>query len=175
MNKTFYLAFSGLMMISTGVTLFFSSQIGIENAKILVPLFMVLSGIGVLLFSNYDKIPKVGKQYHLAQGLGLIGYAAAIVFIQDTLPKFLLITTYFVIAYGLFELTFTLAVLNSNHKINKTILLSRLIAGGVNLIGGFVLLLSSLSNPLTGLSIASILILIGGLSILVFIRDLKNM
>ena len=46
--------------------------------------------------------------------------------------------------------------------LNKNILFARLIAGVINLIGGFILMLTLFKNTLSALLIARILILIGG-------------
>ena len=174
MDKTFYLAFSGLMMIAAGITLFFSEKLGIESSKILMPAFMLIAGISSFIFSNYDKLPKIANQYHKIQGIGLIVYAIIIISSITTLKSFLITSTYFILMYGLFELIFSFAVLNSNHEINKGILMSRLVAGGLNLLGGFILLLTSLSSERNGLIITSVLIIIGGLSQVIFIKTLRD-
>ena len=174
MNKTFYLALSGLLMVASGITLLFSKQIGVPNSKLLVPLFLLTSGICGFIFSKYNKLPKVAKQYHLAQGLGLSIYAIVMMSMINSLSSFLMLTTYFVVMFGLFEIVFAFMVLNSNRTINKRILITRLVAGGINLIGGFILLISSLSDQTMGAAIAGILILIGGISFVVFSRKVKE-
>ncbi|WP_147405053.1 hypothetical protein [Aquimarina sp. AD10] len=173
MNKIFYIAFSGLIMLASGIFLFLSSKIGVEIIKILVPLLLLLSGISAIVFSKYEKIPRIAQQYHIIQGVGLVAYAIILFFLANSLPSFLMITTYFVIMYGLFEIIFIFGVLNAKHTINKSILMSRAIAGGLNLVGGFFLLLASLNDEIQGLSIAALLISIGGLSIAIFAHKLS--
>ncbi|WP_299365798.1 hypothetical protein [Winogradskyella sp.] len=170
MKQTMYLAFSGLMMICAGLTLFFSDQLGVQTSKIVMPICMVLAGIGSFLFSKHKELPKVANQYHMAQGVGLIIYGVIVGSSVNSLESFLLTTTYFIVAYGLFELLFAFTVLSSKHKINKRILMSRLIAGAVNLIGGFILLMATMDNVMDGLLTASILVILGGISLLVFSR-----
>ncbi|MEO0901075.1 MAG: hypothetical protein AAFY00_03330, partial [Bacteroidota bacterium] len=97
MNKTFYLAFSGILMLAAGVFLFFSEQIGVQNSKILVPLCFIISGLAATVFSSYNGLPQIAKKYHIVQGLGLVAFGGVVWAMADSLEKFLLITTYFVI------------------------------------------------------------------------------
>ncbi len=127
-----------------------------------------------MIFSNYDKLPKIAKQYHLLQGIGLIAYGVILYMGADSLKSFLMISTYFVLMYGLFEIFFIFGVLSSKHKINKGILMSRIVAGGLNLIGGFILLMTTLSNEIDGLLMARILIMIAGIGIAIFARKLAK-
>ena len=151
------LAFSGLMMICAGLTLFFSDKLGIQTSKVIMPICMALAGIGSFLFSKNKELPKVANQYHMTQGIGLIVYGILVGFSVDSLESFLLTTTYFIMAYGLFEIFFAFVVLSSKHSIDKGILLSRLIAGAINLVGGFVLLMATMDNVMDGILIASVL------------------
>ncbi|WP_271766635.1 hypothetical protein [Aquimarina algiphila] len=173
MNKTMYLTFSGLMMIAAGLILFFSEKIGIPNSKILTPAFMIFAGICSFIFSKYDKLPKIANQYHILQGLGLIIYGAIVATSVNSLKSFLMVSTYFILMYGLFEIVFAFAVMTSSYKINKGILMSRLVAGGLNLLGGFILLMATLNNEMEGLLITSLLIIIGGISLVVFARKIR--
>lgn len=176
MNKIFYLAFSGLIMLAAGILLYLSDGLlGIENAKIIIPALFIASGVSAIIFSGYDKLPKIAKKYHIAQGAGLIVFAVCMATIPESLKSFLMVVSYFVLMYGLFEIIFTFGVLGSNHKINKRIMMSRIVAGVLNLIGGFVLVLTSLKDEATGLTIASILIIIAGASIAIFAFRLRKM
>ena len=172
MNKIYFLAFSGLMMILAGLILLFFEKLGVQISKILMPLCMVVAGISIFLFSKYRELPRIATQYHMAQGLGLVVYGILVLSSANSIDNFLLITTYFIIAYGLFELVFAFGVLGSDHTIKKDILMSRLLAGGLNLIGGFVLLMATLNSVSNGLMIASILIVIGGISLIIFSRKI---
>ena len=171
-NHTF-LTISGLLLTLAGLTLLCSENIGIEYSKLLMPFFILGAGIFSYLFSKNERLPKIAKQYHMAQGLGLLFFAIAIYAFTDSLTSFLMLSTYFILVYGLFEIVFIFAVLNTKHNINKKILFSRMAAGIINLVGGFALLLSSISNEATALIIASILIIIGGVSIILFARKLN--
>ncbi|WP_046757519.1 hypothetical protein [Kordia jejudonensis] len=174
MNKTFYLALGGQLMIASGLILFFSDKIDITVSKTLIPVFMVLAGLCTLLFSTYDKLPKIAKQYHFIQGVGFIVYATIIFALINSLQGFLLTTIYFVIMFGMFELLFAFGVLNSKHSINKEILISRILAGIVNLVGGFILLMMTFDDEKKGLFFTSILLAIGGISILIFSSKVRK-
>lgn len=174
MNKIFYLVLSGQLLVVTGLILFFSDKIDLEISKKLVPAFMFLAGLCALLFSKYDKLPKIAKQYHFVQGLGFIVYGVSVLALVTSLHNFLLTTIYFVIMFGLFELIFAFGVLNSKHTINKEILISRILAGIVNLIGGFILLMMTFEEVQKGLLFTSILMAIGGISILIFASKVRK-
>ena len=175
MNETTDLTLSGLTMLIAGLLLYLSEQIGIYTAKILIPILFILSGIFAIRFSNNSNLPKIAKLYHKIQGISLILFAFLIIALPNTLQSFLMIVTYFVLMFGIFELTFALNALSSKHKINTNILISRLVAGAINLIGGFILLLTTLNDEFKGISIASILIIIGGFSIIYFAQYLKKL
>ncbi len=175
MNKTSNLTLSGLTMLIAGIILYMSEQIGISMAKILIPILFILSGGFAIRFSKYSKLPIIAQQYHKIQGIGLIIFALLIIGLPNTLVSFLMIITYFVIMFGIFEITFALNVLSSKHKINTNILISRLSAGAISLIGGFILLLTTLKDEFKGMSIASILIIISGISIIYFAQYLKKL
>lgn len=168
MNKIFYLTLSGLVLLVTGILLFFSDEIGIELNKILIPLSLLISGVSAVVFSKNEKLPKIASQYHAFQGFGLAAYGIILFFMANSLTSFLMISTYFVLMYGLFEVFFIFGVMNSKYKINKGIFMSRLVAGGLNLIGGFILLMATMSKEKDGLLMASILIIIAGFSIVIF-------
>lgn len=172
MKKTTYLALSGLMIICAGLTLFFSDKLGVHISKVLTPIFIILAGVFSFLFSKYKEIPSIAKQYHLAQGIGLITYGVVVWSLVNSLESFLMFTTYFIMSFGLFELLFSSAVLTSKFKFNKKILMSRLVAGGINVIGGFILLMATLDNVMDGLLAASVLLIIGGLSLFIFSRKI---
>ncbi|WP_298517430.1 hypothetical protein [uncultured Kordia sp.] len=174
MNKIFYYALGGQFLVVTGLILFFSNKIDIEIVKILVPILMILAGICSLLFSLYEKLPKIANQFHLGQGIGFVVYGLCILFLVTSLQGFLLTTIYFIMLFGLFELFFAFGVLNSKHSINKQILMSRILAGIVNLIGGFILLMVTFESPQKGLLYASILIAIGGISMLIFSSKVRK-
>lgn len=174
MNKTNYLTLSGVFLIAASVFLIFSKEIGINNSKILVPISFLLSGIFSMLFSKVNSTNKIAKQFHLIQGVGLIIFAVLIVTIPENLKSFLSITTYFILFFGLFEISFIFSVLNSKSKLNKNILFIRLAAGIVNLLGGFILMITLFKDTLSALSIAGVLILVGGLCMVWFSTKLKN-
>jgi len=160
------------MMILASLTLLFSKELDVQISKVLITIFMIQSGIGSYLFSKSTNIPKIANQYHALQGFGLILYGVFIISIANSLEIFLIITTYFVLIFGIFEITFSFAVMNSKHLINIKIMASRIITGAINLLGGFVLLMVTLDNPLHGLIVASILLFLGGTSLVIFSRKI---
>ena len=174
MNKTHYLTLSGIFLLVAGICLIFSKNIGISTSKLLVPASFALSGIFSFLFSKSNAQHNIAKQFHLIQAIGLLTFASIIVSIPETLESFLSITTYFILVFGLFEMTYMFAVLNSKSTLNKNILFTRLASGGINLIGGFVIMLTLFKDAISALFISGILIAIGGLNMIWFSVKIKK-
>lgn len=174
MNKTIYLTLSGLFMLATGLTLLLSTSIGVATSKILVPLFLFVSGVMAFLFSQVNGQHKIAKTFHLLQGLGLMSFAIIIAILPDTLDMFLKITSYFIMVYGLFELMFAFSVLRSSFILDKSILMTRLMVGLINFIGSFVLFMSLLKSTSSGLSVAGFLIVLGSIGFIIFANRINK-
>lgn len=163
-------------MFLGGLTILFSHKIGIDTSKILTPLLFAVSGVCAIMFANANKEYNIPKNFHLLQGIGMITFAIALVVIPNSLKSFLMVVTFFTMVYGLIELVFTFSVLNSNYKINSSVLMARIITGILNLIGGFTLFMSALGKtPETGVLIAGILIALGGLAFVMFAKKIKEL
>ncbi|MCL6266563.1 hypothetical protein [Flagellimonas myxillae] len=174
MNKPIYLTLSGISMLAAGITLLLSTSIGVGTSKILVPLFLLVSGIMAFIFSQVNGQHKVAKTFHFLQGAGLMTFAILIAIWPDTLDMFLKMATYFIMVYGLFEIMFAFSVLRSSFKVDKSILMTRLMVGAINFIGSFVLFMSLLKSTSSGLSVAGFLIVLGGLGFIIFANRIKK-
>ncbi len=174
MNKLIYLTLSGIAMLAAGITLLLSTAIGVGTSKILVPLFLFVSGILAFLFSQANGQHKVAKTFHLLQGMGLMTFAVLIAIWPNTLDMFLKLTTYFIMVYGLFEIMFAFSVLRSSFKVDRSILMTRLLVGAINLIGSFVLFMSLMKSTASGLTVAGFLIVLGGLGFIIFANRIKK-
>lgn len=172
-NKLQNLLFSGIFMLLAGFTLCISNEIDSSIVRIIFPVLIILSGITTFLFSSANKQNKKAYNYHLIQGIGLIIFGIISYLFFEKTETFELITVFFLIMFGFFEIIFAFNVLNSGEEINRNILYSRLIVGGLSLIGGFVMLMTSFSNSLTALYVAGILIAFGGLSLIIFSQKIK--
>lgn len=168
MNNTYYLSLSGLGMILAGIAMFFSEQLGIGMAKIAVPLGFFLGGICAFFFSRANAHHKIAKQFHMLQGIGMILFALVISTLAKDLEGFLKLTTYFLMVYGLFEIMFSFSVLRTKFKMDKSILITRLLVGAINIIGAVALLLTMIRDARQGLTVASVLILLGGIGFFLF-------
>lgn len=174
MNKVNYLLLSGLSLLAAGAILLFSESIGISTSKILVPICLILGSVFAFLFSRANKHHKIANQFHLLQSLGLLVFGVLIAMVPKNLESFLNFTTYFIMAYGLFEIMFAFAVLNSNVGINRSILFVRLATGLINLLGGFILIITLSEDIKTALTVAGCLIVIGGLGFIWFANKTKK-
>lgn len=174
MNNTKYLGISGMLMIIAGALVMFSENIGVGTSKILVPLTLGGSGIFALLFSRANPQHKIAKQFHFIQGAGMIIFSLVIISMANSLERFLQIVSFFLLAYGLFELMFSFSVLSSKFKIDKSILITRLLVGALNFIGAFVLIMAIFQDLKQGISIAGVLIALGGIGFLLFSKRISK-
>lgn len=101
-------------------------------------------------------------------GFGMVVFALVITTVANDLERFLKLTTYFLMVYGLFEITFSFSVLRTKFTMNKSILITRLLVGAINTIGAFTLFLTMLKDLKQGLTIPSILIWLGGVGFFSF-------
>lgn len=175
MKKINYLTFSGITMGVAGIIMLISESIGIGVAQTLVPLLFATSGVLAYLFSEANKHHKIARLYHLLQGGGMILFAFLIGIVPQSLEEFLKFVTYFVMIFGLIEILFGFMALNSGIKLNIGILISRFIAGFFSLIGAVLLLATAATNETSGLLIAGVLVLIGGLGFTMFSFRIRKM
>lgn len=175
MEKINYLTLSGVAMGAAGIMMLISESIGIGVAKTLVPLLFATAGILAYLFSEANKHHKIARLYHLLQGGGMVLFAFLIGVIPQSLGEFLKFVTYFVLMFGLIEILFGFMALNSGIKLNMGILISRFIAGFLSLIGAVLLLATAASDEVSGLMIAGILTIIGGVGFTMFSFRIRKM
>ncbi|CAL2104587.1 conserved membrane protein of unknown function [Tenacibaculum sp. 190130A14a] len=173
MNKTNLLLLSGISMLLGGLSILFSHNIGITTSKIATPILFIISGLMAMQFANANKTHSIAKTYHLLQGIGMIAFAIAIIFLPTSLESFLTIVTFFTMVYGILEIIFSFSVLNTSHKLKMNMLIVRIISGAFNLIGGFILFMALLNNVKTGLTVAGVLIVSAGLSYTIFSSKIK--
>lgn len=168
MNKINYLTFSGFLMAFAGIMILLSESVGITTSKILVPLLFAISGILAYLFGDANPQHKIASQYHKLQGGGMVLFAALIAMIPTSLGEFIDYVVYFMVLFALIEIIFAFMAINSDQKLNLSILISRFLAGGLNLIGAILILATSATDEVQALSITGILILIGGIALVIF-------
>lgn len=157
-----------------GISMFISESIGIGTAKILVPLLFAMGGITAYLFSKANPQHKIAWLYHLLQGIGMLLFAFVIATLPQNLADFLRYVTYFMMLFGFIEILFGFMVLNSGEKLNTSILISRFVAGFFNLIGAVLILATSVTDEASGLLIAGLLILMGGIAFVMFSFRLRK-
>ncbi|MEO9967770.1 MAG: hypothetical protein ABJF11_18395 [Reichenbachiella sp.] len=175
MKNLNYLRISGIALALAGLSMILIENISVETAKVLVPVLIIASGFFSYLFSSKNSHFRLAKQYHLIQAIGLTTCGLLVAMLPQSLEDFLTYIAYFVLLSGFLEFSFAFMVLNMKIKvINWGMLISRFVAAMASFISAIVLLLNTISNPLTGLLIAGIVTIIGGLSIVVFASKIKH-
>lgn len=175
MNKITNITLLGICLILAGIIMSTAETVGVKNAKIIVPLLFAIAGIFSLIYSKANKQLKAAAQFQMLQGIGLIIFAGIIAFIPDSLSRFLIYVAYFMLLFGLLEIIFSFAVMNSKTPIIKEILIFRMLGGFIIAIGGFVLLLTTFSDEFKGITVAGVLTILIGISNVVFASKVKNL
>ncbi|WP_075343722.1 hypothetical protein [Tenacibaculum agarivorans] len=166
MNKSLNLIITGLLISLVGVVIFLAKSIGIEISKVLIPILLIFSGGFAISFSKANSQNNKVKQYHLLQGVGFIAFALAS-FFSKNLENFLYIICFFTLFHGLLEFLLGFTTLN-NKNINWNIIIYRFLAGIVNLIIAFTLLIFTFSDKFQAIILAGVSILLSGISIIIF-------
>jgi uncharacterized membrane protein HdeD (DUF308 family) len=175
MNNLNYLRISGIALALSGIGMLLSDNIGVPTAKVLVPILIIATGFFSLLFSSKNSQFRLAKQYHLIQGIGFTICGVLVAIVPKSLEDFLMYISYFVLLSGFLEFIFAFQILNAKIKnFNWNMIISRFIAAILSFIAAIVLLLNLMDNSLTGLLIAGVVTIIGGLSILIFSNKIKN-
>tara|TARA_B110001469_G_scaffold41646_1_gene41151 strand:- start:3161 stop:3661 length:501 start_codon:yes stop_codon:yes gene_type:complete len=131
MKKILNLTLSGVLLIAAGVLMLVAEKIGLQISKMIIPLLFALSGVLCLLFYSANKKYKIPSQFQFLQGLGLITYAIVIFLFPKSLLQFLMVTSCFIMLFGITEIGFSFSVLNSSSKTFKEPLVFRIIGGFV--------------------------------------------
>ena len=173
MKKLGDLILVGIFLIFAGIIIIMAETVGVNRAKIIVPILFLLSGIYSIKHSMSNRASEIVSKFEMLKGIGLIVFAALVPFFSDDLMSFLMYVTYFILMYGLLEIMFPFSVLNSKHKIKKSMLLFRLVAGVITSIGAVILLLETYANEYNGLILAGVLTILIGLSNTFYAYKLK--
>lgn len=174
MKKIGDLILIGAFLILAGITIIVAESVGVNKAKIFVPLLFLISGIYTIKYSLANKTSEIASKYEMLRGIGLIIFATLIPFFSYSLMSFLMYVTYFILMYGLLEIVFPFSILNSKNTIVKNMLVFRIVAGIMTSIGAVVLLLATNSNEYIGLIIAGTLTILIGLSNIIYAYKLKT-
>lgn len=159
MKKILNLTLSGVLLIAAGILMLVAEKIGLQISKMVIPLLFALSGVLCLLFYSANKKYKIPSQFQFLQGLGLIIYAIVIFLFPKSLLQFLMVTSYFIMLFGITEIGFSFSVLNSSSKTFKEPL---------------ILVLTSFKNEYKGIQIAGFLTIIIGVSNMIFVSKVKK-
>ncbi|PIA77635.1 hypothetical protein BFR04_09350 [Gaetbulibacter sp. 4G1] len=173
MKKLGDLILVGTCLILAGITIIIAESVGVNKAKIFVPILFFLSGIYTLKHSRSNKDLEITSKFEFLKGVGLIIFAT-VIFFSDSLINFLMYVAYFILMYGLLEIIFPFTVLNSKNKITRKVLIFRIVAGFAVSIGAIILLVTTYSSEYKGLMIAGFLTILIGISNIIYATRLKN-
>jgi uncharacterized membrane protein HdeD (DUF308 family) len=155
---------TGVLILISGIFIAIFSYNPSRAIQYVVVICSILGGILAILTARNSKGYEINLKYHWLVSIGLILYAIAIAFFANELSSFLQVTSYFLLLFGLVEFIFTFQVLNSRNRFGWNIMLYKLIAGAIAIIGSLLVLTTSLIDGNIALLFSGIIISLIGLS-----------
>lgn len=174
MNKVQNLTATGMLLLSAGVVMLVSENIGVDRVKLLIPLLFIIGGVFSILFSRANAQIKGIGQYQLIHGIGLVVFGIIFGLIPKTLAEFLKYATYFILAFGLLEIIIGFTIVNSDFNFKWGDVIARFFAGLFGSIGGVLILATSATDQFSGLMITGGITILIGLGIVLFSMKLKK-
>lgn len=174
MNKLQNLILSGVTLLLSGIVMLASDSIGVDTAKILIPILFIASGVFAILFANANPQAKRPAQYHILQGVLLILFGLILGFGAKSLGDFLSYATYFIMFIGLFDIILSFTLVNSDFNLTWGKLLFKVFGGFFGLIGSVAILATSITDQYSGLTITGIVTILMGIGTIIFASKLKT-
>lgn len=174
MNKVQNLTFQGISLLIAGIAMIASENIGISIAKVLVPILFIISGVFSILFANANSQITIPYRYQIVHGVGLILFGVIVGLVPKSLGEFLNYATYFILFFGLWEIMFGFAVVNSPFKFEWRDIIVRFFCGLIGMVGGVLILATSLIDQSLGLIITGVVTVLIGIGIVLFSKKVKS-
>ena len=174
MNKLQNLILSGVTFLLSGIVMLASDNIGIDIAKVLIPILFIASGIFAILFAKANPQTKGIFQYHIFQGVILILFGLILGLGAKNLGDFLSYATYFILFIGFFDIILGFALANSDSNLTWGKLLFKMLGGFFGLIGGVAILATSVTDQYSGLMIMGIVTILMGIGTIALATKIKT-
>jgi len=169
MNRHQSLSLYTLLIIITGIAVMLLAFNPTKVIQYMVATGMTLGAVFAFITSAKCKHLKIPSTYHRLHGAGMFAYACAILFFAFDLNKFLLITSSFIVYYGIAEtiFCFQLLMLKQKNIIPKVVVI-RFILGCFIALGGILILTTSFFNLIDSLLTAGIVLIFIGINLFMF-------
>lgn len=169
------------LIILTGIILLLRGQYSIINydnyslanshypVTYIVSVLMLLSAgfAAYTAFQSFDF--KLALKYHALHAFALVVYGLAVLFFANNLQKFLDITTFFLLFYGVSEIVFGFQLLLMRQKtISSQIVVFRLLIGFFISLGAVSVLASFYSDPNSAVLISGVVFVFSGINLILF-------
>ncbi|MEM6397806.1 MAG: hypothetical protein AAF741_15765 [Bacteroidota bacterium] len=162
------LTFTGIALLLAGLVILGAETIGIRTAKFLVPTLFILGGASSIQSSMPFSEANTFEKYHLFQGVGFIVFGLIFALYARSLDDFLSHSTYFILIFGMIEIILSFAIVNLGINFKWGNLIPRFISGFLGLIGGVLILATSATDQMSGLTIVGVFTSTIGLGITFF-------
>jgi uncharacterized membrane protein HdeD (DUF308 family) len=175
MTKYQSLRIYGILMMLTGVTLLVSQTIPLHLVRYLVAFFMLGSAVFAGITAYKSSTMEIRFKYHELHALGMAVYGIFILFFSNDLGRFLNITAFFFIYYGMTELILCFQLLNQRERLSMQVLVVRIVFGFLIYLGAPIILSISDSDQNTSLLGYGIVFVLSGIHIMMFKTVIKRL
>ena len=136
---------------------------------------MLLSAIFAGLTAFKCKYLNVPYTYHLLHAGGFLIYGTVILFLGTTSENFLYFTTFFLLYYGISEITFCFQlVMLKRDDINYRLMIYRVVIGLMIGVGSFIIFMIATKDQKDALLASGIVFVFCGINLFLFRTVLKN-
>ncbi len=174
MKRVQHLTIGGVSLLLAGIAMIASGNIGIGIVKVLIPILFINSGIFSILFANANPEATVPYRYQMMHGVGLMLFGIVFGLIPESLGDFLYYATYFILLFGLLEITMGFALVSSTYNFKWRDIVVRFFAGLFGLIGAVLILATSATDQTLGLIITGVVTVLIGIGLIVFSTKVKG-
>jgi uncharacterized membrane protein HdeD (DUF308 family) len=176
MKKTKNLVIAGIALSISGLAMIATEIIGVETAKVLLPLLFIMSGAFSIMFATANTEVKKPTQYHLFQGGIFVLFGLVIGILANSLGDFLKYTTYFILFFGIFDIIHGFFLLTSKFNLTWKVLVFKFFGGMFGTVGGVAILVTSLNTDYyAGLMITGIVTIVTGIGVIFFAARIKKL
>jgi len=136
---------------------------------------ILLSAVFAFITSSKSRHLQTSLKYHRLHAAGLLLYALAVLFLATDTENFILITSFFLIYYGITEIIFSLQLLMIKEKLSLRRIVFRLVLGLLIAIGAVVIIVKSYVDQNQAILASGIVLLVCGANIVIFKTLLQSL
>ena len=170
------LSIYAILILLVGVLVISLSFAPSQAIQYLVGFGMLLIGLFAAITTYKFKNFNVPYTYHLLHFVGFLIYGIALLFYGTSSERFLSITSFFLLYYGITEIIFSFELTMLKRKnINLKMVIYRLLIGLIIGIGSFIIIIITTSNHRGALLAAGVVFVFCGINLFLFKSIIKKL